>query len=396
MSRPMAETPREYGWSERPLGAIVASLWPVLMVIGLAWLAHVYTSWSLAHRDASGAMDPFHVKMLRMILINVIMAVSLNIVNGFTGQFSLGHAGFMAVGGYVAGSVTYYGSWLIWENPEVHGGIIGSGSLLFLTALVAGGIAAAGTGWLVGLPSLRLRGDYLAIVTLGFGEIVRVVFTKTRDVKFIPSEIKEASLGELAVSMGGALGFDGIPKYTNVFWVSLIAMLTILISYRLKESIHGRAFIAIREDEIAAEAMGVPTTRTKVQAFVIAAFFAGVGGGLYAHEVGVLITPQELNFQRSIDFVIMVVLGGMGSISGVVLAAIALTILPELLRNLSWVPGLPPAMHNISDYRMIIYALLLIVVMIVRPQGLFGIREIWNIAPVTRLVDRWSRRGGTA
>ena len=165
--------------------------------------------------------------------------------------------------------------------------------------------------------------------------------------------------------MGGALGFTDIPKYTNLFWAVLLASFTVIASYRIKQSSMGRALLSIREDEIAAQAMGVNITRLKVRAFMIAAFFAGIAGGLFAHEMGVPLRPQDAGFQRSFDIVIMVVLGGMGSISGVVLAASLLTVLPELLRDF-------------AAYRLIVYALLLILVMILRPQGLFGVKEIWD------------------
>lgn len=341
------------------------------------------------------ALGEYHRKILITIGINIIMAASLNIVNGYTGQFSLGHAAFMAAGGYTAGWVTYYGSFMLWKSPEVHGGLLGPGDWLFVAGCLAGGLVAALFGLLVGLPSLRLRGDYLAIVTLGFGEILRVLMQQTGSVLKTPEEIHLAKPVVLVRAVGGALGFDGIPKYTNLFWVYAFAAVTLIICFRLKESIHGRAFLAVRENEIAAEAMGIPTTRFKVSAFVIAAFFAGIGGGLYAHDVGVLLNARELAFQRSLDFVIMVVLGGMGSISGSVFAAIILTILPELLRNLhDWkyaqhLAGQGPAWSLLVDLttsRLIVFAVLLILMMILRPQGLMGLREIWDWKPLRRWI----------
>ncbi len=311
-------------------------------------------------------IGPFYAKLLIDIGINVILAVSLNIVNGFTGQFSIGHAGFMAVGGYTAGYITYYMSFKLWGSAQIHGGFLGAGDLLFLGGCLAGGVLAAGVGYIVGLPSLRLRGDYLAIVTLGFGEILRVTLQRTDDVVFLADEIRERSLPSLVPHLGGALGFTGLPYYTTLFWVWTFVTLTLVVSYRLKESTFGRAFLSIRENEIAAEAMGINTTQFKVRAFVIAAFFAGIAGGLFAHEVGTSLNPRELGFQKSFEMVIMVVLGGMGSVSGAVLAALLLTILPELLREF-------------SAYRMIVYSLLLIIMMITRPQGLFGIHEIWEL-----------------
>jgi branched-chain amino acid transport system permease protein len=174
----------------------------------------------------------------------------------------------------------------------------------------------------------------------------------------------------MATALGGALGFSGIPFYTTVFWVFIMLGLLLIVAFRLKESSEGRAFLSIRENEIAAEAMGIDTTRYKVRAFVLAAFFAGIAGALFAHETGTTLNPRELGFQKSFDIVIMVVLGGMGSISGALLAAVLLTVLPEFLREF-------------ADWRLVIYALSLIVMMRFRPQGLFGIREIWELGRKT-------------
>jgi branched-chain amino acid transport system permease protein len=314
---------------------------------------------------------PFAVKLLMDIGINVILAVSLNLVNGFTGQFSIGHAGFMAVGGYVAGAITYYGSFLLWGGPTVRAGWLSGGDLLFVSGCIAGALIAAGAGFVVGLPSLRLRGDYLAIVTLGFGEIVRVLLQRTGDVITSADEVKTASTWTLATSVGGSLGFSGLPYYTDLFWVYLFTTITVVVALHLKFSSYGRAFLSIRENEIAAEAVGINTTKLKVRAFVLAAAFAGIAGGLFAHEVGTSLNPRELGFQKSFDIVIMVVLGGMGSVSGAVLAAIVLTLLPEALRGF-------------SEFRMPIYALALILMMILRPQGILGLKEIWELPWFTK------------
>ena len=310
---------------------------------------------------------PFAAKLLMDIGINIILAVSLNLVNGFTGQFSIGHAGFMAVGGYVAGAITYYGSYKLWGGPQVQPGWFSSGDGLFVIACLVGALVAAGAGYLVGLPSLRLRGDYLAIVTLGFGEILRVMLQRTGDVITSPDEVKQASVGKLATAVGGSLGFSGLPYYTDLFWVYLFVAITVIVALHIKFSSYGRAFLSIRENEIAAEAVGINTTKLKVRAFVLAAAFAGIAGGLFAHEVGTALNPRELGFQKSFDIVIMVVLGGMGSVSGAVLAAIVLTLLPEVLRSA-------------SEFRMPIYALALILMMILRPQGLLGLKEIWELS----------------
>lgn len=365
------------------------------------------------------------------ICTNIILAVSLTMVNGFTGQFSIGHAAFMAVGAYTAACIVYYASYRIYGDANVHGGMLSTmlsgreapfvtgGDGLFLVSLLAGGLTAAACGYVVGLPSLRLRGDYLAIVTLGFGEIVRVLIQQTSDTLYDPAEIAETPVWKYPKYVGGGLGFSGLPFYSSLFWASLFACITLIVAFRLKESTHGRAFISIREDEIAAEAMGVHTTRYKVRAFVIAAFFAGIAGGIFAHTNGVQLNPAELGFMKSFDIIIMVVLGGLGSISGASIAAGILSILPELLRDppTIWPWGLVigavaaviaavfarkrympfvvvavmlaswealrwlarAAGVDLSEYRMVIYALLLIGMMILRPQGLFGIKEFWTL-----------------
>ena len=284
------------------------------------------------------SIDPYFLDVLTGIGINVILAVSLNLVNGYTGQFSLGHAGFMAVGAYLSAAVTVFlGPRLL--GPD--GGTAFQQGALFLAALIAGGLSAAFAGLLVGVPSLRLKGDYLALVTLGFGEIIRVIFQNVE-------------------VLGGALGLNGIPAYTTPFWVLTFVALTIFVVTCLVHSTYGRGFLATHDDEFAAEAVGLNTTRYKIVAFVIAAFFAGTAGGLYGH-FKMTITPTGFDFTKSIEIVVMVILGGMGNTVGVILAAILLTLLPELLRP-------------IAEYRMILYSFLLIVLMIARPQGLFNFR----------------------
>jgi len=273
-------------------------------------------------------INPYVLFILYDIGINIILAVSLNLINGYTGQFSLGHAGFMAVGAYTAAVVTNQFGTL---NPAASGAV-------FFGALLVGGLLAAVAGLLVGLPTLRLKGDYLAIVTLGFGEIIRVVFQNLDRV-------------------GGARGLSVMHGYTDLFWTFGLVAVTVYIVTSLVHSTYGRGFIAVRDDEVAAEAMGINTTKYKVTAFVVGAFFAGIAGGLYAHAKQ-FITPNGFNFMESIAIVVMVVLGGMGNTPGVILAAILLTVLPEILRP-------------VAEYRMVIYSLLLIVLMLTRPQGLF-------------------------
>ena len=291
----------------------------------------------------------YYTRILVLIGINITLAVSLNIINGHAGQFSLGHAGFMAVGAYFSAFLTYFYFTTYADKYP------GAQHALFVVALLAGGALAAVAGYLVGLPSLRLRGDYLAIVTLGFGEIIRVLILNIEKI-------------------GGARGFSGIPHWSNFFWVYFFAGLTIVISWRLVRSSVGRAFLAVREDQIAAEAMGVNTTKYKVKAFVIGSFWAGVAGGLFAHYQ-MYLNPTAFTFLRSFELVVMVVLGGLGSISGSIIAAVVLTILPELLRMAKEV------IHTDKDPRMVIYSITLIVLMLTRPQGLLGRRELWQVLP---------------
>jgi len=295
-------------------------------------------------------MPPDYTIILIAVGVNVVLAVSLNVVNGFTGQFSLGHAGFMAVGAYTAAKITLTLSHVkLAFLPAFF-----SDQFVFAVALAASMTTAAIAGFLVGMPSLRLRGDYLAIVTLGFGEIIR-------------------SIIENMVFLGQATGLSGLPPRTNLVWVGISAVATIVMAQRLAVSTQGRALFAIREDEVAAEAMGVDTTGYKVRAFVISAAYAGLAGALLAHAI-LLSTPRMFTFVRSIEVVVMVVLGGLGSITGSIVAAVALTISLELLREF-------------QSYRMVIYALLLIIVMILRPQGIFGTHELWDL-PFFRRFSR--------
>ncbi|MBK9292873.1 MAG: branched-chain amino acid ABC transporter permease [Oligoflexia bacterium] len=278
----------------------------------------------------------FNEYILSMIVycgVNIILAVSLNLVNGFTGQFSIGHAGFMAIGAYLS---AYLG--MNFHTP-------------FILNTILGGLASAAAGYAVGLPSLRLKGDYLAIVTLGFGEIIRVVLLNID-------------------AVGGARGMYGIPKDGGFFWTYGWAVATIFIISQLMRSTHGRAFLAVREDEIAAEAMGINTTKYKVRAFVISSFFAGIAGALFAHYLCYL-NPSSFGFMKSIDVVVMVVLGGMGSITGSVIAACIITLLPEALRPLQEITKI--------DFRMVIYSLTLIILMLTRPKGLFGNLELSDL-----------------
>ena len=320
---------------------------PAAGLVGLKWwiLAVAFT-WVL-NRWLPDVMSSYYFDIIILAGINIILAVSLNLVNGFTGQFSMGHAGFMSVGGYLSAYIT---TQLLVSHPHLMENPI-TGNLVFVGSLFLGGLAATAVGYLVGLPSLRLRGDYLAIVTLGFGEIIRVIFLNTN-------------------AVGGARGLSGITQYTTFGWIFTFAIFTIFCVWRVVHSAQGRVLLSIREDEIAATAMGVNTTQGKVRAFAMGAFFAGIAGGLFAHNLSTL-NPQIFDFNRSFEVIIMVVLGGMGSISGSVVAAVLLTVLKEALRPLQNYTGV--------DLRMVIYALVLILMMLARPKGIFGTSEIGDI-----------------
>jgi branched-chain amino acid transport system permease protein len=280
--------------------------------------------------------------------INIILAVGLNLINGTTGQFSIGHAGFMAVGAYGA---AFFGVKL---GPVMQG-LVGAGpladALTFNVALLIGAALAALAGLLVGAPSLRLRGDYLAVVTLGFGEIIRISFNN-------------------ASFLGAATGYfgdtpAGLPAYTNFFWVFSWAIVIVILIRNLTFSQTGRSLAAIREDEIAAEAMATPTTRLKVLAFSLSAASAGIAGGLFAYmQSG--IRPEDFRFDKSIDMIVMIIIGGLGSISGAIVGGVFVAVTLELMRDL-------------QQYRLVLYALLLIVIMLVRPEGLLGSRELGHV-----------------
>jgi len=420
--------PSNSGWRTTLLSNVPLPL-VLLLLFPLGWVVQ------------GDAFGPYNERIVMLVGFNIILAVSLQLINGFSGQFSLGHAGFMAVGAYLAaypareyahhfddplatllffvclgivigiGGGVIYGLFallrlsrsihrslpaallvllLVWilsdfaqagrsdQTPayciwtrglgllaQAFSSLLASGSpaagrasaalpqfirqpLCFLVLLIGGGCCAAVVGFIVGLPALRLRGDYLAIATLGLSEIIRIAIQNSQP-------------------LGGALGLTPIPKYTDFVWLYGAVIVAIVLIWRVAYSPKGRAIMAVREDEIAAAAIGLNTTQYKVTAFVIGAFFAGVAGALFSlHERS--ITPGYFGIQKSIEIVVMVTLGGLGSISGAVLAAIVLTVLPEVLRNIS---------PDVVEYRMIIYSLLLIVMMLVRPRGLLGGWELW-------------------
>jgi branched-chain amino acid transport system permease protein len=319
----------------------------------ILWIAGVLAALLLLHwgvgallLDGPIRQGPYYYQIIILAGINIVLAVSLNLTNGIAGQFSIGHAGFFAVGAYVAASVSYYG------GPALRGllsflPVMAQDGVVLVIALAAAAVATALAGLLVGIPSLRLRGDYLAIVTLGFGEIIRVLILNID-------------------AVGGARGFSGIPKLSNFFWVYLLVVATVATVWNLLRSSYGRAFLAIRENEIAAQAMGIDVTRHKVLAFVISSMFAGMAGCLFGHYTMYLHT-NSFTFVKSFEIIIMIAIGGLGSIEGAVLGAVLLTVLPEAFRSF-------------DSYRMIIYSLALILIMIYRPQGILGQKSLFGRA----------------
>ena len=288
-----------------------------------------------------GILDDFYINTLVFMSINIMLAVSLHLVIGITGQFSLGHAGFLAVGAYVSAIVTM----------KLH--------LPFPVAILAAGVMATIAGLIIGIPSLRLRGDYLAIATLGFAEIIRIIFL---NIEYV----------------GGAAGMQ-VTHLTNWTYTFICLFATIVVIVNFTNSRHGRACIAIRENEIAADAMGINTTYYKVLAFAVGAFFAGIAGALYAHNF-YIIQPINFGFLKSIDILIYVVLGGLGSLSGAIVATILLTIVSTFLQSY-------------PETRMIIYSLVLIIVMLYRPKGLMGTMEITDYFKLWRGSKGGSKHG---
>ncbi|WP_163194660.1 branched-chain amino acid ABC transporter permease [Clostridium thermarum] len=303
--------------------------------VGAAIIALVYIITKVL---IDGGAIPQHISFnLFIIGINIILAVSLNLITGFTGQFSLGHAAFMSVGAYTSAVITSN-----FGQP-------------FFVGLIAAAVTAALAGLIIGIPTLRLKGDYLAIATLGFCEIIQVLILNNE-------------------YLGGATGFNDIPNNTTWTWLFFMVVLTMLFISNFVKSFQGRACIAIREDEIAAEAMGVNTTKYKVMAFVIGAVFAGIAGALYSGYVN-FIKPTSFDFMRSIDILVMVVFGGIGSITGAALGAVALVIISTLLQS-------------IPELRMVVYAVILFVIMVYRPQGLLGKGNL-------NFINRFLKKGGS-
>lgn len=296
-----------------------------------------------------GVLNGYYTSILIAVSINIIAASSLNLATGFLGQLALGHAGFMAIGAYGAGHMAK----IMESGLGTSDGI--SGIFILVVCLIFGGLLAGAAGILIGIPSLRLRGDYLGIVTLGFGEIIRI------SIYNIPA-------------IGGAQTLKGIPKLVGFTEVFVLVCIVLAALYLLIRSRHGRAIMAIREDEIAAEAVGIPTTFYKVYGFAISAFFGGVAGGTLAFYQSI-IDPKKFTFMFSVEIFIIVVLGGMGSLTGTVIAALLLGIISETL-------------HAIDEWRLVIYAILLVVMMIFRPEGIMGTKEFSLVKTITNYREK--------
>lgn len=301
-----------------------------LLLLGLAIVVYAIVQ-GLLMADIIG---PFWELNIILIGINIILASSLNLINGFTGQFSIGHAGFMAVGAYVSAIMTV------------------KLGMPFIVAILVAAAAAGALGFLIGIPTLRLSGDYLAIATLGLGEIIRITIL---NISYV----------------GGASGFMGIPRLADFTWVFFLTVFTLFFIKNLIRSSHGRACLSIRENEIAAETMGIDTTKYKVMAFTIGAAFAGVAGTLFAHYFYIA-HPASFTFMKSFDILSMVVLGGLGSMTGSVCGAVLLTFISA-------------ALASYPEWRMVIYSLALIILMLYRPQGLLGDKEV-SLSIIKRLV----------
>ncbi len=308
--------------------------------LNIAALVLIYATLSLL--ISTGAINSYISGILITIGIAIIMAVSLNLTTGLLGQLALGHAGFMSIGAYTAALITK-------SMSDT------SFALSLPIGLLAGGLMAALFGFIIGMPALRLKGDYLAIITLGFGEIIRVVI---ENLSFTGGPGGLSRITRMSRAFSSDTKVSGAIQFSIVFWVMVVIITSI---YTLGRSRHGRAIISIRENEVAAEATGIPTTYYKLFAFTVAAFFAGIAGGLYAHQIGML-SAKTFGFNKSIEYLVMVVLGGMGSITGSIISTSVLVALPEFLRGF-------------SEWRLVIYSTLLILMMLFRPSGLMGTKE---------------------
>jgi branched-chain amino acid transport system permease protein len=318
----------------------------------------------------NSTLGRYQLRILNLAGIYIILGLSLNVINGFTGLFSLGHAGFMAIGAYFSALLTMspaQKSANFFVKPVLP--IFANVQLGFFPALLIGGLVAAIIGAILAAPILRLKDDYLAIATLGFGEIIRVVFTNTQSLT------------------NGALGLKGLTRYTNVPYCWGIALVTIIFMFSLRRSSYGKAFMAIREDEIAAESMGIDLFKHKLLSFTIGSFFAGIGGALLAHLMGT-IDPLMFRFLMTFNILLIVVLGGIGSISGTVISAVIVTVLMEVLRFLDGPIDIGFIVINSKPgMRMVLFSALLMIVILFYQNGLMGRDEI----TLDSISARWNR-----
>lgn len=329
---------------------------PIRYVINTALVVILWALLTLVI-SSSGLKGEYYRGIIITIGINIILATSLNIVCGYLGQLPLGHAGFMAVGAY---------SGAIFMKSTPAAALLRAGNQAavipyLIIAVIIAAVVAGLFGLLIGIPALRLKGDYLAIITLGFGEIIRVVLTNIDSV-----------LGFKFTY--GASGLARIPKFTSFNVMYVFTMLILFLIHVFMKSRHGRAVLSIRDNEIASESVGINTTFYKTLAFVFSAMLAGVAGCLYAGYLGSLY-PSTFKFMKSIEILVMVVLGGMGSMLGSVISAIVLTALPEILRSF-------------SDYRMVVYSLALVLMMLFRPKGLMGTYDFSMGSSLEKIIDK--------
>ncbi|HPS44572.1 MAG TPA: branched-chain amino acid ABC transporter permease [Treponemataceae bacterium] len=318
----------------------------------------------------------FALRVFNLCAIYIVLALSMNLLNGFTGLFSLGHAGFMAIGAYVCALLTmspaqktlnFFLAPIVPWLAAVH--------IPFIPALIVAGLVAAAFAWLIGTPVLRLRDDYLAIATLGFAEIIRVLITNAQGLT------------------NGALGLKGLPKYSTTWVVWSFAALSIIFMFALIRSAYGRSLKAVRDDEIAARSMGIDVAHVKIVSFVVSSFIAGIGGALLGHLM-TTIDPKMFVFGLTYNILLIVVLGGNGSITGSVIASIVVTVLMELLRFLDGPLNLIVfRTDGLPGLRMVVFSLLLMIVVIYRQKGLMGTKEFsWDMFADAGLLPRRKAR----
>lgn len=323
-----------------------------------ALVVQVLVVWGIATYFKQN-LPAYPIGILTVFCINAILALSWNLVAGFTGQFSMGHAGFMAIGAYTSALLMMKAGW-----P-------------FIPSLIAGGTLSGFAGFLIGFPSLRLVGDYLSVVTLGFQYIITAILNNT--VKLT----------------GGGLGLAGVPFKSTLPVTAVILVITMWLITNLVHSKHGRSFVSVKEDEIAARSVGIDTTTYKIMAFVISSFFAGIGGALIGHYM-MYLHPDIFNYQKTVEVISMVILGGIGSLTGSIAGAFGITLLPEVFRNLatlfgSW--GLAAAGAFVKKGWTVFYAIMFLLIMLTRPQGLIGRKELtWESIGKIRLFKKLQKK----